>query len=102
MTSTGPSSRTRMTLPVPMRANAPRFGTFGSGLRFNTSQHFYSYVSDTDKVPRRSAPFHDGAAPRPQEGGNQDRSAPHDVRRTGRDLARGGRPERVPAVRYCG
>jgi hypothetical protein len=65
-----------MTLPVPMRANAPRFGTFGGGLRFNTSQHFYSYVSDTDKVPRRSAPFHNGAAPRPLEGGNQDRSAP--------------------------
>jgi hypothetical protein len=40
-----------------MRANAPRSGTFGGGLRFNTSQHFYSYVSDTDKVPRRSVPF---------------------------------------------
>src|SRR6185437_15196544 len=62
MTSTGPSSRTRMTLPVLMRANAPRLGTFGGELRFNESQHFYSCVSDTDKVPRRSAPFHHGPA----------------------------------------
>ena len=45
-----------------MRANAPRLGTFGGGLRFNESQHFYSCVSDTDKVPRRSAPFHHGPA----------------------------------------
>jgi hypothetical protein len=45
-----------------MRANAPRLGTFGGGPRFKESQHFYSCVSDTDKVPRRSAPFHNGPA----------------------------------------
>src|SRR5690349_23737307 len=96
MTSTGPSSRTRMTLPVLMRANAPRLGTFGGGLRFNESQYFYSFVSDTDKVPRRSAPFRHGPSRASGEAGTGT-VRPHDVRRTGRELARGGPPERAPA-----
>lgn len=71
----------------------PGFGTFGGGLRFNESQHFYSYVSDADKVPRRSTPFHHGPARGRRRGRKPGPFGPLDVRRTGRDPARGGRPE---------
>jgi PASTA domain-containing protein len=53
-----------MTLPDPMRAIcSPGLATFGSVPRFNESQHFYRFVSDDDKVPCRSAPFHAGRVP---------------------------------------
>jgi hypothetical protein len=87
-----------MMLPDPMRQNAPRFGTFGGGLRFNESQHFYSYVSDADKVPRRSTPFHHGLARGRRRGRKPGPFGPLDVRRTGRDPARGAGPDRAPLL----
>jgi hypothetical protein len=48
-----------------MRVNTPWLSTFGGGRRFNVSQHFYSRVSVSDKVPRRSAPFHVAPLQRP-------------------------------------